>query len=374
MYILFQLVTMFYGVWNLDFVRYIPPPFCISPHFKELHIISLFYISAFYPLILIGLTWACIKIHSRNFKPSVWLWNKVTAKKRESKGTIVDIFASFLLLSYTKMMQTSLYILFAAYVLNINNKPPIAVVGNDPSVKYFSSEHIPFAILAFNFLSCLVQCYSYIPALLLALYPIRACHLVLEKCGLGGHTKAALDIFVEKFYSCYRDGLDGGKDLRSLASLYFFIRILIFLVIAVQSEVIFFISLALIFCGTSLLIAIVHPYKKAYMTIFDILLLTALSLVSTLYVLYLYLVPGYARFMPIVMIIIYTLPLVGFCVIVSSNIVKKMPLLKQVKNFLLVHTPNSTTIHSQTVNAQDLEGNVDLPDRIIHADAYLDTY
>ena len=158
------------------------------------------------------------------------------------------------------MMQTSLYILFATYVLNINNKPPIAVVGNDPSVKYFSSKHIPFAILALFILLRPVL----LPALLLALYPIRSCRLALEKCGLGGHTKAALDIFVEKFYSCYRDGLNGGKDMRSLASLYFFIRILTFLVIAVQSEVIFFVSLALIFCGTSLFVAIVRPYKKAW--------------------------------------------------------------------------------------------------------------
>ncbi len=129
--------------------------------------------------------------------------------------------------------------------------------------------HIPFAILALFILLGPVL----LPALLLALYPIRSCRFLLEKCGLGGYTKAALDIFVEKFYSCYRDGLDGGKDLRSLASLYFFLRILIFLVIAVQSEVIFFTSLALIFCGTSLLIAIVHPYKKAYMTNSDILML-----------------------------------------------------------------------------------------------------
>ena len=121
-----------------------------------------------------------------------------------------------------------------------------------------------------------------LPALLLALYPLRCCRFVFEKCGLVGHTKAALDISVEKFYSCYRDGLNGGKDLRSLASLYFFIRILIFVVIVVQSEVIFFICLALIFCGTSLFVAIVRPYKKAYMTNLDTLVLTALSLVSTL--------------------------------------------------------------------------------------------
>jgi hypothetical protein len=374
MYILFQLVTVFYGVWNLDFARHILPPFCISPHLKQLHIISLFYVSAFYPLFMIGLTWACIEIHSRNFQPFVWLWSKVkkfSTKNRECKGTIVDVFATFLLLSYTKMMQTSLYTLFATYVLNINNEPPIAVVGNDPGVKYFSSMHIPFAILALFILLGPVL----LPALLLALYPIRFCRLLLEKCGLGGHTKAALDIFVEKFYSCYRNGLDG-KDLRSLASLYFFVRILVFLVIAVQSEVIFFTSLALIFCGTSLFIAIVHPYKKAYMNNLDILILITLSLATILYVLYLYLVPGYARFMSIAMIIIYSLPLIGFCVIVSSNIVNKMSLLKKVKRFLFVHTPNSATVHNQKVNAQDLdsEANVELPDRIIHADAYLNTY
>ena len=100
--------------------------------------------------------------------------------------------------------------------------------------------------------------------------------LCFEKCGLVGHTKAALDIFVEKFYSCYRDGLNGGKDLRSLASLYFFIRILIFVVIVVQSEVIFFICLALIFCGTSLVVAIVRPYKEAYMTNLDTLIFNCL--------------------------------------------------------------------------------------------------
>ena len=120
---------------------------------------------------------------------------------------------------------------------------------------------------------------------------------------------------MEKFYSCYRDGLNGGKDLRSLASLYFFIRILIFVVIVVQSEVIFFICLALIFCGTSLFVAIVRPYKEAYMTNLDTLILTALSLVSTLYILYLYLVPGYARLASIAMVIVYSLPLVGFCIV-----------------------------------------------------------
>lgn len=159
---------MVYGIWILldtycrHFVSHLILSNCTLP---------LFYISAFYPLFMIGLTWVCIEMHSRNFQPFVWVWNKVKAifiKKRETKGTVFDVFATFLLLSYTKMMQTSLYILFATYVLNINNKPPIAVVGNDHSIKYFSSKHIPSAIFAFLILLGPVL----LPALLLALYPL----------------------------------------------------------------------------------------------------------------------------------------------------------------------------------------------------------
>lgn len=110
------------------------------------------------------------------------------------------------------------------------------------------------------------------------------------------------------------------------------------------------------------------------MTNLDILVLTTLSLVSTLYVLHLYLVPGYARFMSIIMIIVYTLPLVGFCIVVLCKVVNKMPLLEKVKHFLLAHTPNIATVRDQTNSARDLEANTELPDRIIYADAYLDTY
>ena len=83
----------------------------------------------------------------------------------------------------------------STYVDNTNSKPSKQVVGVDPSIEYLSKEHIPFAIIAIVILFGPVL----LPALLLAFYPIRSCRLLLEKCGLSGHTKAALDIFVEKF-------------------------------------------------------------------------------------------------------------------------------------------------------------------------------
>ena len=38
-----------------------------------------------------------------------------------------------------------------------------------------------------------------------------------------------MNIFVEKVHNCYRNGLDGGRDLRSFSGLYFFLRMAVFL-------------------------------------------------------------------------------------------------------------------------------------------------
>ena len=35
-------------------------------------------------------------------------------------------------------------------------------------------------------------------------------------------------LFVETFYGCYRNGLDGGKDMRSFADLHFVLRGMLF--------------------------------------------------------------------------------------------------------------------------------------------------
>ena len=42
----------------------------------------------------------------------------------------------------------------------------------------------------------------------------------LSKIKFGGHIEIKLNIFVEKFYTCYRDGLSGGRDMRSFSGLY----------------------------------------------------------------------------------------------------------------------------------------------------------
>ena len=84
---------------------------------------------------------------------------------------------------------------------------------------------------------------------------------------------------------------------------------------------------------------------------------------------------GYARLTSIAMVIVYSLPLVGFCVVLLSKVVDKVPLLERAKlDFLHALTQNGATIHKQTDDGHDIEANIELPDRILHTEAYLDTY
>ena len=367
-----KITTSLYGIWNLDFFRYLIPPFCISPNLNLLHVFILYYISAFYPLALIAITWCFIQLKSRNYKPLTWIWYLVkrcqcVRNQIEPKKTIIDVFATFLLLSYTKLAYTSLY--FLLYVrIEKNNEPFQLVALVDPSIGYFSKSHAPFAAIAIIILFGPIT----LPVLLLTFYPIRAFRSLLEKCKISGHSRAALNQFVEKYHSCYRDGLEGGKDMRSFVLLPFLLRLSVFVGIVFQGEVQFWCVHFLLFGGSSLLIAIVQPYKKLYQNIIDALILTAISLTGVLYILYLNLGRENNQYSPIFLFALlfnFSLPLLGIVLLISlrlvSKIMKKMEL--GVKTSILNYVEQQTQQHPPNVVTIT---ELDLPDRIVHPYRY----
>ena len=107
---------MVFGIWI--FFRHILPPFCISPELEHMHVVLIDYVSAFYPLCLICITWIIIKLHFHNFKPVVWLWNKlrkcscIQDRNVSRSNSLIDVFTTFFLLSYSKLVYTSSLILY----------------------------------------------------------------------------------------------------------------------------------------------------------------------------------------------------------------------------------------------------------------------
>jgi len=110
---LLKVILSGYGFWNLDYFRYLIPPFCLSQGLKNIHVLALQYVSAFYPLLLIALTYACVELHGHNFRPIVWLWKPfhrccVNVRRRwDTKASLIDVFAAFLVLSYSKLLFVS---------------------------------------------------------------------------------------------------------------------------------------------------------------------------------------------------------------------------------------------------------------------------
>ena len=105
-----KILLTIYGVFNLDFFHFVLPPFCISSQLRPIHVFSLGYISAFYPFSLIFLTWLCVELHGRNFRPIVCLWRPFHGwfvhlrRGWNTKSDLIDVFASFFLLSYCKIL------------------------------------------------------------------------------------------------------------------------------------------------------------------------------------------------------------------------------------------------------------------------------
>ena len=272
-YTFVKMLVMFHGIWNLDFFRSILPPFCVSPNLNNVHVAFLGYVSAVYPVLLIFFTWVCIQLYSRDCQPFVWLWKRLCCliPNRSAKPKIVDTFATFFFLSYTKVCFTSATMLSSNYVYPANTtvtRPSMAVYIQS-NIQYFSKEHAPYMVVG----ALVLFVFGLLPALLLAAYPSRRLRSLLLLDRLGGRSNAALNIFMEKFYSCYRDGLDGGRDMRSFASLHLFIRLLALLVGI-------WISPTILFGICCVLVSLAKPCKKSFMHNTDGFILSLLTLHS----------------------------------------------------------------------------------------------
>ena len=179
MNIFIRLLGCVYGIWNLDFFRTIIPPICVSV--TPLQALALDYAIAFYPLLLVTVTYILVSMYSRNVRVIVWLWKPFhkllgffSNKKTDFESSIVKAFATFFLLSYLKLIDVSFdFLLYTEmYTFEHSNSRQYSiryVLYLDASVDYFSKEHLPYAITALFVLIFVII----FPLVFLVIYPMR---------------------------------------------------------------------------------------------------------------------------------------------------------------------------------------------------------
>ena len=258
-----RIVLSIYGILNLDFFRTLIPHICVG--IDTLQFLALDYAIAFYPLIVLVVTYVLIQVNTCN------IINKVICFMRRPFGrcaerlrnqldvrtSIVEGFATFLLLSYVKLLSVSFDLLVPTHVHHVNGSLVGTYLYYDATIEYFGDKHLPYAVLALFVMLVFIL----FPILLLLLYPMRFFQRCLDCCGVRWH---ALHIFIDAFQGCYKDGTNGTRDCRYFSAALLIARVSFFIVFALIRNDLFYGAAQFVVITLAMLIAILQPYKPQF--------------------------------------------------------------------------------------------------------------
>ena len=270
------------AIWSFDVLIFVSPPLCISQHMEEIYILYLDFIATIYPFILLLLTYALIKLHSKNFKPIVVLWRLSSRlfvrfyRAWDPRSAMIQAFASLFFLSYAKLS----YLIWAAFAWNYDRTADghetTYILYIDPNVPYHSTKHTLLMIFAATVgLFCILP-----PLLILLVYSTSLYRKISDR--ISPVWRIRIQTYVEIFYSSVKDGTTATKDYRLLSTLFLFVfGLLPHLVtsIAFIVEKNFTSSLyisAIIFGAVAFLCTVLQPYKVANGSITGLLIVLSL--------------------------------------------------------------------------------------------------
>ena len=105
--------------------------------------LALDYAIAIYPLLFVVFTYIVIELHDRGCRVLVWSWRPFHrwcvrfTRMMDIKSSVVKAFATFLLLSYVKLINTTADIFLPTKVYNSSGNFVGLYVYYDASYKYF---------------------------------------------------------------------------------------------------------------------------------------------------------------------------------------------------------------------------------------------
>ena len=257
-----KVIVSLYGIWNLDFFRLLYSPFCLHPETTMVQILALDYTIAAYPLALLIVAYLLVKLHDSGFKLIVWLWKPFhwcfVCFRRDwtIKTSLIDAFATFLLLSYMKFLSVSFDLLSPVRIFNIHGETQEKLyLYWDGSTEYFGREHLPYALLAVT----VIIIFNTLPLLLLFLYPCKWFQNCLHCC--RPRQSVVLHTFMDSFQGCYKDGTNGSRDYRWYSALYLCTQILVLVVLAATASEFSLPFIGIVFLILVFVTAMLQPYK-----------------------------------------------------------------------------------------------------------------
>ena len=272
-----NILTGLASLVNLDFFRTLYPYSCLHPSLNRLHIISLDFAVALYPFLLIFLTYLLVVMYDKDFRIVVWAWKPFKwclrhyHSKFDTRSSLVEAFASFLLLSNVKLLSVCFDLLVFTQAYHSSGEP---LKGKfyyyDASLDYFGPEHLPFAILAL----CVGFLFVILPFTLLLVYPCPC----FQKClNFSGYTCRTLHVFMDAFQGSYKTA---PRDLRFFSAYYLLLRFVIMCVAGMVESPSSLYLCAYIMITAAIIFAVFRPYKTNTHNIMDVVCLLLVGLMA----------------------------------------------------------------------------------------------
>ena len=279
-----RLVFSLFGIWNLDFFRsFYNSDLCLG--IGILPTLALDYAIAVFPFFLMIITYLLITLYDRNYRVITLAWRPFRVllsffrRNWDIRTSVIDVFATFVLFSNIKFLSVSVNLLTPSKVCTFYQEKRAKCILNlyyAGNIRYFGPDHLPYAVLAIVVLAIFV----FLPTAILALYPLKSFQIFLSHLPVRGHV---INTFMDSFQGCYKDGGEPGtRDCRWFASVFFTIRIFLFLVYSLVNLQVFFSLAAMILTFHSTLLAVVRPYKHSasHLNLVNIIFLQLLNLLA----------------------------------------------------------------------------------------------
>lgn len=257
-----NILTSIIAVWNLDFFRMAYKPFCLHPRMTTLHTLALDYAIAVYPLLLIMLTYLIVSLNDRGFRPVKWICGPILKLSKKFKRhcslktSLIDVFASFIFLSTARLLSASFILLVPSSSYSLNSTSlRVSVthyVYNAPNVKYFSQEHLPFAIF-------IVLILNLLPMLLLFAYPLKSFQKLLNELNINSNK---LRTFIEVFQGNIKDGTNGTNDYRFFSGFLLLLEFVLSALFCVTRSNVYYPIACVCILVYCCLLAKFQPYKR----------------------------------------------------------------------------------------------------------------
>ena len=271
---LLDLIIALYAVWNLDFFRGFYTTLCVHPKltYRYYQVLMFDYAIALYPLLLILITYIFVKLHD-NFQFVVWIWRPFHRclfyfrKQWNIHSSLVNALATFIILSYIKILNVSFQLLIPSFAFNMEGQRLNKVyLYYDGTIEMASKEYLPYLLVAVFMLLT----FNILPLALLALYPCQCFQKVLDKCCFSDHCRLSLNIFMDAFQGCFKNS---PRYLRHFATLYLTLRFINPLLFAIFGNLLQLPLCSLLLVFTMALVIKFQPYKSNSSNMVDTIML-----------------------------------------------------------------------------------------------------